>query len=84
MENAFCRDGRRPSIVVTAEDIAERHGENTDQYHDPRGPAVPQDADDDDEREERCDRGGVSCTELTPAESRFAPFSGLLSTLPAT
>jgi len=36
---------------VTAEDIAERHGDKTEQYHDPRRPSIPQDAADDDERD---------------------------------
>ena len=30
---SFCRDGRRPSVFVTAEDIAERHGENETPVH---------------------------------------------------
>jgi len=36
---------------VTAADIAARHGEKTEQYHDLHGPSVPQDAAEDDERE---------------------------------
>ena len=35
---------------MTDEDIADRRGEKSEQYHDPRGPSVPQHAADDDER----------------------------------
>src|SRR5687768_13215165 len=49
--NPASRDSRRPSRVVAAEDVAERHGEKADPYHDPRGPSVPQDAADDGERD---------------------------------
>jgi hypothetical protein len=66
---------------VTAEDIAKRHGEKTEQYHDPRGPSVPQDAADDDERDERCDRGSVSRPDQVQQKVGSPHSAGLLSTL---